>query len=95
MIKRYWRGYNCLPKWRKPEFWADAIVFSTPEWNYAIQFPKILIRVRSKKRAKERSKVMDIHGLTDCDFCKERNCEDCEGGKDEPKTELQIEGGSE
>ena len=57
MIKRYWRGYNCLPKWRKPEFWADAIVFSTPEWNYAIQFPKILIRVRSKKRAKERSRV--------------------------------------
>ena len=31
----------------------------------------------------------DIHGLTDCDFCKgkERNCEDCEGGKDEPQTE--------
>lgn len=57
MIKRYWRGYNCLPKWRKPEFWADAIVFSTPEWNYAIQFPKILIRMRSKKRAKERSRA--------------------------------------
>lgn len=29
----------------------------------------------------------DIHGLTDCDFCKEKNCEDCEGGKDEPQTE--------
>ena len=29
----------------------------------------------------------DIHGLTDCDFCKERNCEDCEGGKDEPQTD--------
>ena len=24
----------------------------------------------------------DIHGLTDCDFCKGGNCEDCEGGKD-------------
>ena len=29
----------------------------------------------------------DIHGLTDCDFCKGKNCEDCEGGKDEPRTE--------
>ena len=29
----------------------------------------------------------DIHGLTDCDFCKGGNCEDCEGGKDEPQTE--------
>jgi len=29
----------------------------------------------------------DIHSLTDCDFCKEKNCEDCEGGKDEPQTE--------
>ena len=29
----------------------------------------------------------DIHDLTDCDFCKERNCKDCEGGKDEPQTE--------
>ena len=29
----------------------------------------------------------DIHGLTDCDFCKGKNCEDCEGGKDEPQTE--------
>ena len=27
----------------------------------------------------------DIHGLTDCDFCKDRNCEDCEGGKDRAK----------
>ena len=25
----------------------------------------------------------DIHDLTDCDFCKEKNCEDCEGSKDE------------
>ena len=29
----------------------------------------------------------DIHSLTDCDFCKGKNCEDCEGGKDEPQTE--------
>ena len=29
----------------------------------------------------------DIHDLTDCDFCKDRNCKDCEGGKDEPQTE--------
>lgn len=29
----------------------------------------------------------DIHGLTDCDFCKGKNCEDCEGGKDEPQTD--------
>ena len=29
----------------------------------------------------------DIHDLTDCDFCKEKNCEDCEGGKDEPQTD--------
>ena len=29
----------------------------------------------------------DIHDLTDCDFCKERNCKDCEGGKDEPQTD--------
>lgn len=29
----------------------------------------------------------DIHGLTDCDFCKGENCEECEGGKDEPQTE--------
>lgn len=27
----------------------------------------------------------DIHDLTDCDFCKDRNCKDCEGGKDEPQ----------
>ncbi len=30
----------------------------------------------------------EIHGLTDCDFCKGKNCEDCEGGKDEPQTEM-------
>lgn len=29
----------------------------------------------------------DIHDLTDCDFCRDRNCKDCEGGKDEPQTE--------
>lgn len=29
----------------------------------------------------------DIHDLTDCDFCKDRNCKDCEGGKDEPQTD--------
>ena len=28
----------------------------------------------------------DIHDFTDCDFCKDRNCKDCEGGKDEPQT---------
>ena len=33
----------------------------------------------------------DIHDLTDCDFCKDRNCEDCEGGKDEPQTEREGE----
>ena len=27
----------------------------------------------------------DIHDFTDCDFCKDRNCKDCEGGKDEPQ----------
>lgn len=27
----------------------------------------------------------DIHGLTDCDFCKGEDCEDCEGDKDEPQ----------
>ena len=32
----------------------------------------------------------DIHGLTDCDFCKKKNCEDCEGGKDEPQTAQKI-----
>ena len=35
------------------------------------------INVRSK------DEQTDIHDLTDCDFCKERNCADCEGGKDE------------
>ena len=30
---------------------------------------------------------IDIHDLTDCDFCKDRNCKDCEGGKNEPQTE--------
>lgn len=29
----------------------------------------------------------DIHDLTDCDFCKDRNCKDCEGGKEEPQTD--------
>ena len=33
---------------------------------------------------------MDIHGITDCDFCKEKNCEDCEGGKDEPQTDVET-----
>lgn len=33
----------------------------------------------------------EIHGLTDCDFCKGKNCEDCEGGKDEPQTEMTTE----
>lgn len=31
----------------------------------------------------------DIHDLTDCDFCKDRNCKDCEGGKDEPQMDCQ------
>ena len=39
------------------------------------------INVRSKDEPQT-----DIHGLTDCDFCKEKNCEDCEGGKDEPQS---------
>ena len=56
MIKRYWRGYNCLPKWRKPELWMDAIVFSTPQWMYAIQLPKFLIRIRVKQWMKLREK---------------------------------------
>lgn len=56
MIKRYWRGYVYDPMWRSPEIWMDAIVFSTPKWNYVIQLPKVLIRIKSKKRAKERSK---------------------------------------
>lgn len=32
----------------------------------------------------------DIHDLTDCDFCKDRNCKDCEGGKDEPQTAEKV-----
>ena len=44
------------------------------------------INVRSKDEPQT-----DIHGLTDCDFCKEKNCEDCEGGKDEPQTEREGE----
>ena len=40
------------------------------------------INVRSKDEPQT-----DIHDLTDCDFCKHRNCKDCEGGKDEPQTE--------
>ena len=40
------------------------------------------INVRSKDEPQT-----DIHDLTDCDFCKDRNCKDCEGGKDEPQTE--------
>ena len=37
--------------------------------------------------ADRKTEHTDIHGLTDCDFCKGKNCEDCEGGKDEPQTE--------
>lgn len=38
----------------------------------------------------------DIHDLTDCDFCKDRNCKDCEGGKDEPQTEpINLQGGED
>ena len=33
-------------------------------------------------KADRKTEQTDIHGLTDCDFCKERNCEDCEGDKD-------------
>ena len=43
------------------------------------------INVRSKDEPQT-----DIHDLTDCDFCKDRNCKDCEGGKDEPQTETEI-----
>lgn len=49
MIERHWRGYNCLPKWRKPELWMDAIVVSTPQWNYVIRLPRFLIRIRFKQ----------------------------------------------
>ena len=38
----------------------------------------------AKQIAKDEPQT-DIHGLTDCDFCKGKNCEDCEGGKDEPQ----------
>lgn len=38
-----------------------------------------------------RMKGADIHDFTDCDFCKDRNCKDCEGGKDEPQTERSSE----
>ena len=44
------------------------------------------INVRSKDEPQT-----DIHDLTDCDFCKDRNCKDCEGGKDEPQTERSSE----
>lgn len=33
----------------------------------------------------------DIHDLTDCDFCKDRNCKDCEDGKNEPQEMGSIE----
>lgn len=38
-------------------------------------------------KAEQTEPQMDIHDLTDCDFCKDRNCKDCEGGKDEPQKE--------
>ena len=47
------------------------------------EFDSMLARVLTGKDEPQ----TDIHGLTDCDFCKERNCEDCEGGKDEPQTD--------
>lgn len=58
MIKRYWRGCNCLPKWRKPEMWADAVVWSSPQWNYALRLPKFLVRIRFRQWMKlsERSR---------------------------------------
>lgn len=34
---------------------------------------------------------IDIHDLTDCDFCKDRNCKDCEGGKNKPQTKREGE----
>ena len=40
------------------------------------------INVRSKDEPQT-----DIHDLTDCDFCKGKKCEDCEGSKDEPQTD--------
>ena len=40
--------------------------------------------------AKADTPQTDIHGITDCDFCKGKNCEDCEGGKDEPQTAQKI-----
>ena len=43
------------------------------------------------KERKADTPQTDIHGLTDCDFCKGKNCEDCEGGKDEPQTEEEFE----
>ena len=42
---------------------------------------------RNTTSAVEDEPQTDIYGLTDCDFCKGKNCEDCEGGKDEPKTD--------
>lgn len=44
-----------------------------------------IVGCREHKHAK--TEQTDIHGLTDCDFCKGKNCEDCEGGKDEPQTD--------
>lgn len=43
-----------------------------------------LLGIISDKRDEPQT---DIHDLTDCDFCKDRNCKDCEGGKGEPQTD--------
>ena len=63
--------------WRYDEETAKEI-----EWLEALER-----KVRADKADRKTEPQTDIHDLTDCDFCKERNCKDCEGGKDEPQTE--------
>lgn len=47
------------------------------------------VRMWNTRADRKTEPQTDIHDLTDCDFCKDRNCKDCEGGKDEPQTDCQ------
>ena len=86
--EKHWDGCVYEPKYEgncseKPNNCEDLQDWKDRMWTEAMRSCGFNVDGYRQGQPKTEPQT-DIHGLTDCDFCKGENCEDCEGGKDEP-----------
>ncbi len=91
--KENWQGITIKPIENEPQTDKDFKVTYTCSFtdcdnfkNFGFSKKCIECKHKQSEIRRETKPQTDIHDLTDCDFCKDRNCKDCEGGKDEPQT---------